>query len=155
MVVLSSHLNPKFRHSLDAAIHMRPERGRKYGNRKVRMDGFTFDSVKESKRFVELRLMERAGKIKDLQVHPNFDIMVNGQKVCVYRGDFSYLVPARKVVPDGELVSYVREKDMLFERIVEDCKGRDRRTGWTSKTSVYELKKRLMRIVLGIAIREV
>ena len=35
----------------------------KYGNRKVARDGMTFDSVKEYRRFCELRLLERAGEV--------------------------------------------------------------------------------------------
>ena len=41
---------------------------RKYGNKKVVSDdGYNFDSKAEASRWGELRLMERAGEISDLQ----------------------------------------------------------------------------------------
>jgi len=35
----------------------------KYGNRKVTVDGITFDSRKEAARWQELRFLEKAGEI--------------------------------------------------------------------------------------------
>ena len=37
----------------------------KYGSRKVKKDGMTFDSIREYNRWRELKLLERAGKIED------------------------------------------------------------------------------------------
>lgn len=39
----------------------------KYGNRKIVFDGMVFDSKKECHRYQELKLMEKAGEITDLQ----------------------------------------------------------------------------------------
>ena len=39
----------------------------KYGNKKTVVDGITFDSRKEAKRYQELKLLEKAGEIKDLR----------------------------------------------------------------------------------------
>lgn len=101
----------------------------KYGNRKLKSpDGQVFDSVKEFHRWGCLRLLERAGKITDLQRQVSFELIPkqDGERACSYVADFTYY-------KDGKLV-------------VEDCKG--------FKTDVYRIKKKLMLWVHGIRITE-
>jgi Xaa-Pro aminopeptidase len=98
----------------------------KYGNRKTVVDGITFDSIRESKRFGELSLMQEAGLISGLELQQSFDLIVNGMKICRYVADFVYTEKTR--------------------RIVEDVKG--------VKTPSYTLKKKLMLACHGITIRE-
>src|SRR5690349_1356650 len=43
---------------------------RKYGNEPVEIDGIKFDSQVEGNRYAELRLLERAGEIRDLSPSP-------------------------------------------------------------------------------------
>lgn len=104
------------------------KRRSKYNNRHTVIDGIRFDSAKEARRYSELRLMEQAGEITDLQLQPRFLIEVNGVKVCTYVADFQY------TDANGELV-------------VEDVKG--------VRTSVYTVKAKLMRAVYGIVVQEV
>ena len=109
-------------------------KGTKYGNRKVELMGYTFDSKKEADRFLELRAAEKAGVIKDLALQVNFELIPaqkdeNGKVIersCVYRADFVYL-------EDGKMV-------------VEDAKG--------MRTDVYKIKRKLMLQKFGIRIRE-
>lgn len=101
----------------------------KYGARKLTApDGQVFDSVKEYHRWGCLRLLERAGKIKDLKRQVKFELIPKqeGERACYYIADFTYM-------ENGELV-------------VEDCKG--------FKTDVYKIKKKLMLMEHGIRIRE-
>ena len=102
----------------------------KYKNVKTILDGISFDSRKESARYSDLKLMHRAGAITDLTLQPKFDIVINGQKVCSYIADFSY-------VENGVTV-------------VEDVKSE-----MTRKLPTYRLKNKLMRAVHGIEIREI
>ena len=102
--------------------------GNKYNAKKTEVDGFVFDSKKESRRYQELVLLEKDGEIDELQCHPKFPIFVNGEKVCTYIADFRYL--------DIQKNAY----------IVEDVKG--------VKTAIYRLKKKLMKAANGIEIRE-
>ena len=44
-----------------------PKKSSKYGNKKIEYNGEVFDSKKEYKRWCELKLLERAGKISDLK----------------------------------------------------------------------------------------
>jgi hypothetical protein len=46
--------------------------GNKYRARKTVVDGITFDSVAEGRRYGELKMMQAAGLIKDLQLQPRF-----------------------------------------------------------------------------------
>jgi hypothetical protein len=103
----------------------------KYRNRKVMLDGFTFDSVKEADRYEQLRLAQREGSIKELIIHPQFDIKVNGVHICKYIADFSYLSPVTDT------------------RITEDVKSKP------TRTMAYLIKKKLMLAVHGIKIVEV
>ena len=76
----------------------------KYRAQKIEVDGLRFDSKKEAQRYQELKLMQRAGVITNLKVHPSFDFKVNDLLVCKYTADFSYsdhsMDPAMHVVED-------------------------------------------------------
>lgn len=99
----------------------------KYRNRKTEAGGIMFASQKEAKRYGELQTLERAGEIADLKLQVRFPIKVNDKKVCTYIADFTYL-----------------DKGSRF--VVEDTKG--------YKTSIYILKKKLMKAVHNIEVLE-
>lgn len=101
----------------------------KYGNKKTVVDGITFDSKWESQRYLYLKSLERAGRIKNLELQPRFIITVNGQKICTYVADFQY---------DKE------DLDGGWEHIIEDAKG--------VETPEFKLKKKLMKAVHNIEI---
>ncbi len=103
----------------------------KYHNKKTEIDGISFASKKEAKRYTELKLLERAGLIKNLEL----------QKKFVFEG-LAY-DSGRKVSYLADFV-YIDEKGV---KVVEDAKG--------MKTDVYKLKKALMRHFFNIEIREV
>ena len=49
--------------------------------KKCQVDGIKFDSLKEARRYQELRLLERAGKIADLRLQvPFFSYRRSGTK---------------------------------------------------------------------------
>lgn len=107
----------------------------KYRNKKVMLDGQTFDSKKEANRYAELKLMQKAGIIRDLQTQVPF-LLIPAQRdehgkiverEVRYLADFVYL-------KDGEMV-------------VEDTKG--------FRTTEYKIKRKLMLKVHGIRIKEV
>lgn len=105
----------------------------KYNARKVRIDGITFDSKAEADRYAQLVLLQRAGKISNLQRQVEF-VLIPAQKIdrkcveraCKYKADFVYLENGK--------------------RVVEDVKG--------LKTKDYIIKRKLMLYVHGIRIRE-
>ena len=101
----------------------------KYRNIKVECDGLHFDSKAERDRYLALKLLERGGQIHTLILQPRFDLIVNGEKIGFYRADFQYIESA------------------TGEQIVEDVKG--------VRTPVYRLKRKLMKAIYGIQVREV
>ena len=101
----------------------------KMHNVRTKVDGFTFDSLSEAKRYGELKIEEMAGIITDLEIHKPFSLNVNGVHICDYESDFTY----RR---DGRLV-------------VEDVKSKP------TVTRLYRVKNKLMLAVLGITIQEV
>lgn len=123
----------------------------KYGANKVEIktsDGgaLKFDSKKEAKRYIELRYMEQAGEISDLQLQVKYVLIpaqrepdkvgarggvIKGKVIereCAYIADFTYF-----------------DKHGIFH--VEDAKG--------MKTEVYKIKKKLMLYIHKIKIEEV
>ena len=98
----------------------------KYRNVKTEADGHIFDSKKEAARYQELKLMQQAGDISNLRLQPKYCIHIENDKICDYIADFAYIENRH--------------------HIVEDVKG--------IKTAVYRLKKKLLRAIYGIDIRE-
>lgn len=110
-----------------AAVPEPKVKASKFKNVKTVVDGITFDSKKEAKRWEDLCMLEQAGDIRDLRRQVDFGLSVNGEHICVYRADFVYI-------------------DDSGKRVVEDAKG--------MKTDVYLIKKKLMLACYGITIKE-
>ena len=98
----------------------------KYHNIKTKKDGIIFDSKKEANRYAELKLLEKFGIIKDLELQPRFllipEFEKNGKKYrkTEYVADFKY---------------YDNKKNKW---IIEDVKSEI-----TKKDKVYRIKKKL------------
>lgn len=113
-----------------------PAKHKKIPARKVVYDGFVFDSGIEFRRYQELRLLEKAGQIKDLQVHPEFEFVIHGHYVAKYTADFEY---------------WEKNGEQLGEyRVVEDVKS-----AFTRKNREYRRNRKLMEACHGITIREI
>ena len=104
----------------------------KMGNVPVEVDGRRFASKKEAKRYGELVLLEKAGKIFDLRCQVRHKLQVNELLICTYVSDFTYT--------DEDSISHV-----------EDVKGR--RTG--SAYGLFRIKAKLMLACLGVIVEEV
>jgi len=107
------------------------KRGNKYGAVRTTVDGITFDSKAEAARYRDLRMMERAGIIRDLELQPVFPLIINDQKVGRYIGDYRY---------------YDKEKEQV---IVEDVKSS------ATRTAVYRLKVKIVAALYGVDVQEV
>lgn len=105
----------------------------KYGNRRIQHKGETFDSQAELRRWLDLQLLERAGKIGGLMRQARFELapaaIVAGKKkrALTYVADFLYI-------------------DSTGDTIVEDKKG--------ALTEAYKIKRHLMKTVHNIDIKE-
>ena len=110
----------------------------KFRNRKVELDGFKFDSVKESVTYSSYKIMQKAGLISDLQVHPIFHVLgKTGKKICKVILDFSYFDVA----------------DNCYKYI--DVKGLDKKTNKYRITNISSLKKKLVEDQFGIKVEYV
>lgn len=103
----------------------------KFGAVKTTFGGLKFDSKLEARRYQELLLLQKAGKISELTVQVPFTVIHKqpGERAVKYIADFSYR-------ENGDLV-------------VEDTKSK------ATATPVYKIKKKLMLQVHGIRIKEV
>ena len=69
----------------------------KFGNRKVEVDGIRFSSQREAQFYAELKLREKAGEIRNLELQPRFTLQpafknAAGKKIrpLVYIADFKF-----------------------------------------------------------------
>jgi len=99
----------------------------KYNARRTVIDGISFASRKEARRYTELKLQEKAGVISDLILQPRFPLRVLDQLVCTYVADFQY-------------------RDQTGRLVTEDTKG--------FRTPEYKLKVKLLKALHGVEIRE-
>lgn len=54
------------------------------------IDGHRFPSRREARRYGDLKLLLRAGKIANLSLQPSFKVKIKGKHLCTYTADFSY-----------------------------------------------------------------
>ena len=99
---------------------------RKYHNTKTVADGIKFDSRLEAERYAQLKLMERAGAIRDLELQPEYELIPSFKKDgktwrrTLYKADFRY------ILAEGDRI------------IIEDVKG-----STAVITDVFRLKQKL------------
>jgi hypothetical protein len=69
-------------------------------------DGIVFDSTVEYQRYLELKLLQHAGEIRDLECHPSFELQrsfrIDGktERAIKYTADFQYIERERVVVEE-------------------------------------------------------
>lgn len=121
----------------------------KYHSKKITVDGRTFDSKKEYKRYCELALLEKAGQIENLRCQVKFQLLPS--YIETYP---RYSEKTGKRLKDGKRTiekecSYIA--DFVYtengETVVEDTKG--------FRTTEYVIKRKLMLWVHHIKIKEV
>jgi hypothetical protein len=98
----------------------------KYGAIRTEAGGRWFASGAEAKRYQELLVLARTGVVSRVTCQPSFDLVVNDEKVGIYRADFEV------VWPDGEVH-------------IEDVKG--------YVTPVFRLKAKMFKALYGFDIR--
>ena len=94
----------------------------KYGAIKVRLDGHVFDSKKEARRYRELCLLEVAGEITGLEIHPRYVLWegrtIRGQRLrpIAYTADFRYQENGATVVEDVKSGPTRRKQDYVIRK---------------------------------------
>ena len=113
------------------------ERESKYHSKKLVVDGSTFDSEREARRYGELMALRLAGEIRDLELQKSFELIPAQrdsagrviERAVRYKADFYYYDVRRRCF------------------VVEDTKG--------VRTDEYIIKRKLMLYVHGIRIKEI
>lgn len=113
------------------------EKDSKYHSKKIVVDGITFDSEKEARRYGELMALRLAGEIRDLELQKSFELIPVQrdragrviERAVRYKADFYYYDVRRRCF------------------VVEDTKG--------VRTDDYIIKRKLMLYIHGIRIKEV
>lgn len=120
----------------------------KYRNRKAKVGGTVYDSTKEARRHQELKLLERAGKISDLQTQVKF-VLIPTQREPDTIGPRGGVKPGKVLERE---VSYIA--DFVYtqdgKRVIEDVKGF--KDGEAYK--LFVVKRKLMLYIHGIRIKE-
>ena len=116
----------------------------KYNAKPTTVDGIRFASLKEARRYQELRMLEKIKRIRNLRLQPKFPLHTWTEKVGAvvdkigeYRADFAY---DEIEIDEGGFSGRWRP-------VVEDVKG--------FKTPLYKWKKRHVEAQYGIEIREI
>ena len=107
----------------------------KYRNEKITLDGMTFDSKHEATRWCELKLLERTGAISNLVRQMPITLLP------AQRNDKGKVIER----PVKYIADFMYEEN--GQTVIEDAKG--------VKTKEYIIKRKLMRWIHGIAIKEV
>ena len=105
----------------------------KYKNKKVMIDNILFDSKKEANYYTYLKMLERAGKIKNLEL----------QKKITLQGSFK--LNGKTIRAITYIADFVYEDDKGVH--VVDTKG--------YRTEVYKIKKKLFAKKYGTEIEEI
>ena len=104
---------------------------RKYGNKKVKVDGLNFDSTKEADYYSQLKLRKRAGEIKDFLIKPRIELMpaFAGKKGRIR---------AINIEPDF----VIKHNNGIMEFV--DTKGVAKKGSFTTQTEAWKIKWKLL-----------
>lgn len=112
------------------------ERASKYHAKKTVLDGITFDSRAESRRYRELTLLLQAGEITNIECQPKF-LLQDG-----------YKKEGKKIRP----IYYVADFKVIYadgHEEIEDVKSKP------TMTPIYKLKKKMFEKLYPYSIKEI
>lgn len=102
----------------------------KFNAKKTVIDGIKFDSKREANRYCELKLLEKANEIRNLELQPRFllqdkfkDKTGTTHRKIEYVADFMYVdKDNKKIVEDvkGVLTDVYKIKKKMFLKIYDD-----------------------------------
>lgn len=107
-------------------------------HQRIVANGIEFDSKAEHDRYLELLVMERAGRISELECHPRYEIIPK------------QTIPGHRAFLPAHYTADFRYKDKTGTEHVEDVKS-----SYTREDQAYILRRKLMWMVNGIYVEEV
>jgi len=106
----------------------------KYNAKRITIDGYKFDSLREGARYEELKILVYANQITDLKIHPKYELVPK-----FIRGDKTH--QARYYISDFEYI-----EDGYF--VTEDVKGViTKLASWKMNQFEFQYPIRVLRIV--------
>jgi len=119
----------------------------KYHNSKTIVDGIEFQSKKEAKRYTELKWLEAAGELYDLERQVRFEL-IPAQREPDAIGPKGGHIKGKLIERKVEYIAdFVYKQTKTDEMVVEDTKG--------IRTKDYVIKRKLMLYMHGIRIKEI
>ena len=123
--------------------------GTKYNATKCVVDGITFASKREANRYLELRLLERAKEISNLQMQVDFELIPNQYATEKRYGKNGQPLKDKQVLLERKVVY---RADFVYtdkdgKTVVEDTKG--------FRTTEYVLKRKMFLYKYGFPITEI
>lgn len=118
---------------------------RKYLSRKAKVDGITFDSIKEAHRYVYLKKRQELGLISDLKLQVKFELIPIQREPSTLTKRGKEKKGKTIELPVTYIADFVYMEN--GNMVVEDTKG--------FKTKDYIIKRKLMLYVHGIRIKEI
>ena len=121
----------------------------KYKAKKASVDGIEFDSRKEANRYCELKLLQRAGKIQNLELQKAFELIPAQRE--------AYTIGKRGGIIKGKVIekAVFYRADFVYtengETVVEDVKGYKGGGAY----AVFTIKRKLLLYKYGIKIKEI
>lgn len=109
---------------------------KRYANikRHQHADGTMLDSKREYLRYSDLLLLQKAGEIKGLEVHPRYPITIAGVPILLKSSRY----------PNGRHLTYVADFSYFdisgdWKQVIEDVKMQS-----GHRTEIYKIKRALM-----------
>ncbi len=98
----------------------------KYNSKPTEVDGITFASKGEARRYAELKLLDKAGEIQRLELQVSFPLLVNGIKVGSYIADFTYIEKGKEIIEDfkGVLTPIFKLKWKIVQAMFAEDKNK-------------------------------
>lgn len=126
-------------------------RGNKYHAHKVTVDGITFDSKKEYKRYIELTMLEKAGEISNIKRQVKY-VLIPAQREPDTVGKRGGIKKGKLLEREcAYIADFVYTNKKTGELVVEDVKGYKGGGAY----SVFKIKRKLMLWIHGIKIHEI
>ena len=122
--------------------------GNKYHNHKIVRDGEKYDSKKELRRYEELRIMQTAGMIHGLQRQKKF-LLIPAQREPDTIGKRGGRKKGKVIEHECSYIADFVYYDKNGKMVVEDVKSS------ATRTKDYIIKRKLMRYIHGIQIKEI
>lgn len=102
----------------------------KFKNKKIRIDGIVFDSLKEGDFYRSLKYQKESGFVSSYEIHKKYVFIMNGIRICSYTVDF--------------VVHYPNGKTDVI----------DVKSFITRQKKDYQIRKKMMKAFFGIDVIE-